>query len=215
MFTQCPECKTQHTLTADQLRASRGMLKCRQCAAMFDALQSISEQPIAQPTTPQVAELFRERESETGRYRALWLGGLCIGLLALAGQFIYFESYNLSQSPALRPWLMRMCGMVGCRLPNYKNAEEISIVRGSLEATGESSYRFQAIVVNQAGFSQPYPDVRLTLLNFTGEAFAERTFSADEYEHPTMQLAADDSGEIVLDIAAPARKIGGYSFKLL
>ena len=43
MFTQCPECQTIQTLTLAQLRAGRGMLRCRHCSVLFDALERISE----------------------------------------------------------------------------------------------------------------------------------------------------------------------------
>lgn len=215
MYTQCPECKAQHSIDTDQLRSTRGMLKCGECGAMFDALEFISDTPIDQSLESKRVELFPVEEATDGKHIAIWTGGLILGLLTLVGQFLYFESYNLSQNPTLRPWLARACLTFSCSLPAYKNAEEISILQGTLEANGEIGYRFKAIIVNQAGFSQPFPNIRLTLLNFTGEAFAERVFTADDYRTATPVLDADKSGEIILDIAAPARKIGGYSFKLL
>ncbi|WP_160172742.1 zinc-ribbon and DUF3426 domain-containing protein [Methylomarinum vadi] len=215
MYTQCPECKTQHSIDTELLRTTRGMLKCDKCGAMFDALEFISDTPIDQSMESKRVEFFPVEEATSGKHNALWTVGLVIGLMALAGQFFYFESYNLSQNPILRPWLVQACQTFSCSLPAYKNAEEISILQGSLEASGATSYRFKAIIVNQAGFSQPFPNIRLTLLNFTGEAFAERVFTADDYRPALPVLDADKSGEIILDIAAPARKIGGYSFKLL
>lgn len=215
MYTQCPECKTQHTIDTEQLRSTRGMLKCRECATMFDALEFISEQPLSESQEPKRSEFLPEERLTDNSSTSIWRAGFGLGLVLLIGQFIYFERYRLSQNPALRPWLTQICRNLGCQLPDYKNVQEISILGGSLEARDSHSFRFKAVIVNQAHFSQPYPDVRLTLVNFTGEPFAERIFSAADYLPSTDQLPADESAEIILDIAAPHRKIGGYNFKLL
>ncbi|WP_305909352.1 zinc-ribbon and DUF3426 domain-containing protein [Methylomarinum sp. Ch1-1] len=214
MFTQCPECKSQHIVSTEDLRACRGMMKCSNCATMFDALEYISDQPITDERQRQSIQPFSASDEGAKPRTKLWLFGFLLGLMILLGQFFYFEAYHLSQDPALRPWLLKTCQTFDCQLPDYKNPNEISIMHGTLEANGEYSYRFKAIIVNQAGFAQAYPDIQLTLLNFTGEPFAERVFSARHYQSSGAPLAVDESAEIVFDIAAPSHKIGGYTFKL-
>jgi predicted Zn finger-like uncharacterized protein len=43
MFTQCPNCKTIFQVTADQLKAANGDVRCGQCLAVFNALDNLSE----------------------------------------------------------------------------------------------------------------------------------------------------------------------------
>ncbi len=215
MYTRCPECNKQHSISTEQLRASRGMMKCTECAFLFDALESISDQPIEATRPPPQSSPFDHDRPFKRKPAFLWAIGICLGLTGLIGQFFYFENYHLSQNQTFRPWLLKLCTSLDCQLPTYKNTDEISILQGSLEANGQSSYRFTAVIVNQAGFPQPYPGIRLTLLNFTGEPFAERVFSAKDYRPDSNQLAADESAHIILDIATPRGGIGGYTFKLL
>lgn len=49
MYTQCPECLTVFKLDAADLAAARGSVRCAHCNALFDALQTLSEQLPAEP----------------------------------------------------------------------------------------------------------------------------------------------------------------------
>ena len=43
MFTQCPNCETTFQVTADQLKAANGDVRCGQCLTVFSALDNLSE----------------------------------------------------------------------------------------------------------------------------------------------------------------------------
>lgn len=43
MFTQCPNCETTFQVTANQLKAANGDVRCGQCLAVFNALDNLSE----------------------------------------------------------------------------------------------------------------------------------------------------------------------------
>lgn len=49
MYAQCPECLTIFKLGAAELAAARGNVRCGHCAAMFDALRSLTEQLPPEP----------------------------------------------------------------------------------------------------------------------------------------------------------------------
>lgn len=46
MYTQCPECKRQFRIRADQLRVAAGEVKCGYCGEQFNALQNLRDQPL-------------------------------------------------------------------------------------------------------------------------------------------------------------------------
>ncbi len=215
MHTLCPECKLIHPVTAEQLRKTRGMLKCSACSAHFDALEYISDQEPDKSALPASSEPFPV-QTETHKPRTfLWASGLFAGIVLLFIQFFYFESYNLSQNLTLRLWLLNVCSQLNCKLPDYKNVQEISILMGALESRDEQSFTFKTVIINQARFPQPYPAIKLTLLNYNGDTFAERVFSAHNYRLENSLLAVGETAEINLIIAVPQNKIGGYTFKLL
>lgn len=46
MFTQCPDCKRQFRIRADQLTAADGEVKCGFCGIQFNALSALHDQPL-------------------------------------------------------------------------------------------------------------------------------------------------------------------------
>jgi predicted Zn finger-like uncharacterized protein len=216
MFTQCPECQTIQALTLAQLRAGRGMLRCSHCSAMFDALERISEtEEIKHSENLPAKNLPWDKERAPGN--VYWRTGLVISLLLLIGQIVYFEGYAFSQNPALRPGLEKLCQQLDCHIPVYKNLDEFTL-QGFFNPLPEQNYLFQAVINNQAAFTQPYPNIKLTLLDYNGNAFAHRIFRPRDYlpeASVAADMAADATTEISLKIAAPKTKVGGATYELI
>jgi predicted Zn finger-like uncharacterized protein len=49
MYTQCPECRTIYKIEAADLAAAHGSVRCGHCAAVFDALRTLSAQLPPEP----------------------------------------------------------------------------------------------------------------------------------------------------------------------
>jgi predicted Zn finger-like uncharacterized protein len=47
MLTRCPACNTSYRVTAEQLKARAGKVRCGQCSALFDALETLVDTPPA------------------------------------------------------------------------------------------------------------------------------------------------------------------------
>ncbi|MCK4843194.1 MAG: zinc-ribbon and DUF3426 domain-containing protein [Methylococcales bacterium] len=194
MFTQCPDCKKKYSVTAKKLRTSQGMLYCKKCNSRFDALF-----------------LLKDGISST-----LWNLGFCCSLITFAFQVYFFEGYNLTQNPTLRPWLEKSCQQLKCQLPHYKNLTEFTILHGSFEPDGNNNYVFKTAFTNQSAFEQSPPSIKLTLTDFKGHTFAERIFHPKNYLKPDFSLIQPEmSIEMSLDIATPSAKVGGYVFELI
>ncbi len=218
MYTQCPHCNQQHELSTEDLRSTRGMLKCSACDSLFDSLEFISEHPLSKAEKAAENRAHREnfpQNNTRAASQSLWLGGSIAGSLLLIFQFFYFETYSLSQHPTTRPLLQSLCQPLGCTLADYKNLQEISILSGTFENSSPHTFVFKTIISNQSKFQQRYPDILFSLVNFTGQKYAERLFSAADYQHADKYLAPDETTEISLEIAATEQKSGGYNFKLL
>ncbi|HEY5140996.1 MAG TPA: zinc-ribbon and DUF3426 domain-containing protein [Methylococcales bacterium] len=217
MFTQCTECQTIQPLTLAQLRAGRGMLCCSHCSVLFDALERISETEEINPSDNLSSRrLPWDKENKPGN--ANWRIGLVIGSLVLIGQIIYFEGYALSQNPAVRPGLVKLCRMINCQLPVYRNLDELSILHGSFTPLPDQNYAFRMVMSNQAAFAQTYPNIKLTLLDYSGNTFAHRFFKPRDYlpvDAVASLMTADETIEISLKIAAPETKVSGSTFDLI
>lgn len=220
MYTQCPECKKPHAISVKELSSSRGMISCANCTAMFDALELLNEGEIPADITTQTLSSTvynaATADSPSISLTKYWGAGSCILFFLLAFQIYFFEAHNLSQNTALRPWLEKACSLTpNCQLPAYQNLDEISILNGSFE-TINGHYIFNAAFINQSAFAQKRPSIKLTLLDFSGQAFAKRVFSPTTYsKQPFTQLKPNSTDVITLSIAAPAKKIGGYRFELI
>ena len=71
MFTQCPQCNAIFQVTASQLKAAGGDVRCGQCLSVFNALQNLSEkvphttQTDASDELAQDAQQYRNGSAET------------------------------------------------------------------------------------------------------------------------------------------------------
>jgi predicted Zn finger-like uncharacterized protein len=60
MLTRCPQCETHFRVTPEQLRARKGKVRCGACQSVFNALDSLCDEPVAEdspaPLTPLAVE---------------------------------------------------------------------------------------------------------------------------------------------------------------
>lgn len=164
MFTRCPACQTIFRVHADTLRVAQGLVRCGRCAAQFNALDSLAEDPealvgpveaaespvvgapldaahdavsppvVLAPEVIQEALLTDERAPRSIGPR-LAGGTAVLGLLVLlAGQWVYLQRAPLYEQPALRPALQRFCAVLGCDLPLPRLPERVEVVERVVRA---------------------------------------------------------------------------------
>ncbi|MGR9036562.1 MAG: zinc-ribbon and DUF3426 domain-containing protein [Gammaproteobacteria bacterium] len=216
MFTRCTECKTLHSLPLEQLRHARGMMRCSECSAMFDALIFIHEtEPSDEDNDSSLGPRPLPWDASRRNDARFWTVGLAAALLLLSFQIIRFESPSIMQNHGVRLWAEKAGAHLGFKLPAYQNADEFEILHRSLSIMPDQNYLLNVVFSNQAPFRQPYPNFRLTFFNYNGQAFAERVFYPSDYlsgASAQSTLAADATTEINLKILAPKTKVGGYDF---
>lgn len=212
MYSRCPHCAKQHELTIEQLRSQRGLLICSACGEQFDSLRFLSEHEYCELDEDLPEQ--DQRAKPQPQMSLVWPLAFAAMFLLLVAQIIYFEGSHLIMQPRLKAGLDAVCEAVHCRLPIYRNLDELVVFYSDLQVQTDHSYLFTAAISNQALFPQAAPDLKLTLLSFNGQPIAERVFSAPQYLSGPTQLAADQAAEIRLAIVAPVTSIGGYTFTL-
>lgn len=215
MFTKCPECKTIQKISASQLRSGKGMVQCQKCYGIFYGLDDIGETAGAIKSNEQADEpLFGHPEPVAKK--TYWAVSSALALCLLIGQLAYFEGARLTQNPAPRLWLEKICQPIHCQLPVYQNLQDFSVMQGQLSPLADNTINFQTAISNQAAFAQNFPNLKLSLLDYAGNVFALRVFHPQEYLANASEaiLLADASAEINLKIVAPNKPIGGYTFDL-
>lgn len=105
-----------------------------------------------------------------------------IGLLGF--QLILFKSTAIANMlPVLEPFLVSMCQSLPCRYTGNHNNKQIKILNRDvrLHPKIKGALLISATIINQAGYTQPYPTILLKFTDLTGGTVAQRYFQPKEY----------------------------------
>lgn len=175
---------------------------------------SAEGRPPAAPSTP------RTRRS-SGVATALWGVANLLLIVTLLGQYAYFHRDELAQYPELRPWLVGLCDALGCEVPLQKDASRISLLNRVVQSHPhhEHALLINATLVNDAGFTQPYPVVELRFSDLDNRLVAGRRFRPYEYLPPGSDIkrgmAPREPVRFSLEIADPGKEAVSFQFNLL
>jgi len=247
MFTRCPHCQTVYEPTAAQLAQGRGHLQCGVCDHEFDALEQLSEHPFAahapahgghlpprvEPAamdtdvpapmqgdffevpvaTPAFATVPAERSSGGLRW---WSGVAVLGLLLLL-QVLLAQRDALAADPLWRPFLLRSCALLGCKVVPWTAPQGIEVTARDVRPhpSVPGALLVQLSFRNDAGFDQVWPQLELAMLDLSGKPLALRRFEATEYlgsAPGSPVLRSGQSAEITLEIADPGKEAIAYAF---
>src|SRR5690606_6025697 len=135
----------------------RGSLRCGVCEREFDALERLSDGPVGaqssyvrgrvgdvprvepelegssrgrgSPAGPSDAPTFlrgSRREPASAGNGRWWAGVAALGLL-LCAQIVLAQRAELAEDAGLRPWLVRVCKLVGCELPPWRSPDQLRL----------------------------------------------------------------------------------------
>lgn len=157
------------------------------------------------------------RRSGSGLRKSLWSLVILALLGTLIAQVTWFQFDRLAGIPQLRPFYEQACELAGCELKPLINVEAIQsrklVVRTNPD--NRSQLIVDAVIVNRAGFEQPFPAIALTFSNLNGDVVAQSTFTPQEY---LADQAADLSTmpretpvRIAINIRDPGRDAVNYN----
>ncbi|MDQ2078236.1 DUF3426 domain-containing protein [Marinimicrobium sp. ABcell2] len=136
-------------------------------------LMGIDPEPVEMAWTP----------SSNKRRKLLWAGLALLGGLVLVAQIAWLQFERLSRLEPYRGFYAVVCPFLGCELPVLRDPSQIRaanlVVRSHPDVDGALSV--DAILLNNAPFEQPFPDLVLEFSNLEGEIVAERRFTPEEY----------------------------------
>ncbi|USE35296.1 DUF3426 domain-containing protein [Endozoicomonas sp. SCSIO W0465] len=135
------------------------------------------------------------------RKRTYWSVAACTLLVLLTLQFAWFNRNTLSLNPALRPAYAMTCNLLSCILPPMVNINAIKSVDLVVRSHPDQNNALQvdAVIINEAGHSQPFPNLNLTFADINGRLVASRTFTPSEY------LGGELAGSNEMPKAQPVR----------
>ncbi|TNF00642.1 MAG: DUF3426 domain-containing protein [Gammaproteobacteria bacterium] len=124
-----------------------------------------------------------------------------LAALFIVAQYGFFYADVLGKNSSYRPWVLRYCELSGCTVPVLRDINKIRsdtlLVYSKPDTPGALSV--DAVIINNADFYQPFPDLLLRFENLQGEAVAQRRLRPFEY------LAGEMSGANMMPPNQPVR----------
>ena len=130
-------------------------------------------------------ELPRGQGMNAGVHRRVlaWCTGLLLAALLITVQQIWLGRERHAQNSALRPRYERLCAVLGCELPPFRDIRRIRsdglLVRPDPARPG--TLLIDATIVNRAEFPQAFPGIRIDFSDIQGTPVTQRTFRPGEY----------------------------------
>jgi len=119
-----------------------------------------------------------------GRQRTLKSGAALL-VFTLAGQAAYYYRADLAvQYPGLKPYLVKLCDALQCKVLPPQRPRQIAIEASDLQATDPARpglIQLTATLRNHAGHDLGYPALDLVLTNTKEHTLARRVFLPKDY----------------------------------
>ncbi|PKO50524.1 MAG: hypothetical protein CVU27_08370 [Betaproteobacteria bacterium HGW-Betaproteobacteria-20] len=148
--------------------------------------------------------------------RLLWLVGLILLLAAIAQSIYFLRTEIAAYYPNTKPYLLLACEKLNCSLALPRKIDFIVIDDSDMQEDPEhlGLVHLTSTLINQAGFSQAYPNIELTLTDINDTPKLRRIFKPIEYlpahTEVTKGLAAGEEVKIKLAITTPGISVSGY-----
>ena len=163
-------------------------------------------------------ELFSD-PSQARRDR-LWAVGAALLVFVLAGQAAYYYRADLAvQYPGLKPYLVKLCDALQCKVLPPQRPRQIAIEASDLQAMDPARpglIQLTATLRNHAGHDLGYPALDLVLTNTKEHTLARRVFLPKEYLERGTDVAAGmpASAEITIRLDLDTGDLSPAGFRL-
>lgn len=230
MLTTCPACLTTHRVSEAQLEMRQGLVRCRQCALVFNAHDMLRDgvedaalpepedfpapAPIRRPEARPPEDLAEDRPS----LRFTGIGWALALLFLLLVQLALIERSTLQRHlPGVYVALVRVCAPLGCLTQPARLTEAVEIKGSALDALAGEHARLSVTLANRGPLDLAWPHLVLTLQDAQGERLAVRTLAPMDYlapeAMPLLRAGAEAEWRVLLGLG-DARPVG-YSVAVL
>lgn len=226
MQTRCPACNTVFKVTKPQFAKADGLVRCGQCQYIFngrDHLQDKNRPPeTGETASPEMFKhmLLGKRKASRGAV-AGWSTGIAIASLCLVLQLAYLQRNQLAEHPEIGPLVVEACDRIpGCELAPKRDVSQLQLVSRNVyshpNVTG--ALMINAVIVNGASFSQPFPVLLVSMSDVQGKVVAERYFHPAEYlpENPDSRgMQPGKAVSVSLEVMDPGQNALAFELDFL
>jgi predicted Zn finger-like uncharacterized protein len=151
----------------------------------------------------------------------LWRAGAIIAGLLLLLQIAILRFDTLSKHPSYRPFFSYACNLVGCSLPPLLDTQQIRttnlIVRS--HPRQQNALIIDAILINNAQFSQAFPALQLEFNDINDQLVASRQLEPNEYLRGELagarEMANNQPIQLSIEIVDPGDSAVNYQLTVV
>jgi predicted Zn finger-like uncharacterized protein len=152
-----------------------------------------------------------------------WLVSLGVLLAILAGlQTIYAKRTQIAaEYPQYKPYLVQACNALKCEIPLPTNLDLLTIDDSDMQEdeNHQNVIKFSSLLINNAHFTQAYPNIELTLTSTDDQPVLRRLIKPAEYlktaDNVSTGLASREEIRIQLAINVKDLAVTGYRVLLV
>lgn len=127
--------------------------------------------------------------------------GIGVGLVLLAAQVLWFEFDDWGRQPQWRTVYEPLCEVLGCSLPLQRDLDLLTTRNLAVRTApgGQGRLLVNAVIANEASFSQPFPELELRFTTVHGNLVAGHRLRPEDY------LAGDAAGMTLIPPRTPVQ----------
>lgn len=151
-------------------------------------------------------------------FNRLWLAASLLLVLGLTAQMLFLAPRALANHAGLRPVAEALCGLSGCELPPRRDLQQLRIASRDVRAhpSVPGALIISATLVNDAGFTQPFPVLEISLGDLQGRQVALRRFRPAVYLPDSVNveagMAPDSRVQVSLEVVDPGKSAVAFEF---
>lgn len=170
------------------------------------------------PVPPALPAFVRGRQPRSRTHNGRWIGGCAVLTLLLAAQLAWANRVALADNPGMRPLLAHVCSALRCTLPLRQDLSRLTLLSRDIRPhpSVPGALIISAALRNDAGFTQPYPLIRIALSDLDGNPIAMRRFRPSEYvSDPKTRAAGLSPGAtiaVAFEVEDPGKNAVAFEF---
>ncbi|WP_153301602.1 DUF3426 domain-containing protein [Endozoicomonas arenosclerae] len=162
-----------------------------------------------------------EEQGKNSLRIAGWTTLLLISCLTLVTQYAWFNKDQLSLDPRLRPAYSFSCKYLKCSLPALVDVKAIKSLQLHIRShpEQETGLVVDSVIINEATFPQPWPQLELTFTDINGQPVASRRFRPKEYLGGALagsiEMPSGQPIRLSMEIVDPGNGATNYQLRFL
>lgn len=153
--------------------------------------------------------------------RWLWRAGALLAVLVMVAQIAVYRFDSLSLSPGYRPFYQGICAWLDCTLPDLVDTGKVRTTNLLVRSHPalDKALVLDAILVNTAGFEQPFPGLYLQFRDLNNQLVAARVMQPDDYLSGELAgarfMPANQPVQISIGIIDPGSEAVNYQLSVV